>query len=94
MFTDPKCEAEGCARHHTSSRLISPQHLPVKVGAHVPEQVEGQLASLLLAVELIALLGFPQLICKGVPQLVFPHVLLQLVQPADDLGVCLEAGAP
>ncbi len=50
--------------------------VPVKVGAHIPEEVEGQLARLLLAVELIALLGLPQLVCKAVPQLVLPHVFL------------------
>ena len=63
--------------------LVSPKakkckltDVPVKVGAHVPEEVEGQLACLLLAVELVALLGLPQLVCKAVPQLVLPHVLL------------------
>lgn len=52
------------------------EEAPVKVGAHIPEEIEGQLACLLLAVELIALLGFPQLVCKAVAQLVLPHVLL------------------
>ena len=65
---------------------------PVIVRAHIPEEVEGKLASLLLAVELVALLGLPQLVSKGVAQLVLPHVLLQAVQALDDLGVGPKAG--
>lgn len=76
------------------SKRIRNDVIPVKVRAHIPEEVEGQLACLLLAVQLIALLSLPQLVRKGVPQLVLPHVLLQAVQPADDLGISLEAGAP
>ena len=66
---------------------------PVVVKAHIPEEVEGELAGLLLAVELVTLLGLPQLVGKGVAQLVLAHVLLQAVQALDDLGVGLEAGA-
>lgn len=65
---------------------------PVIVRAHIPEEVEGKLASLFFAVELIALLSLPQLVSKGVAQLVLPHVLLQAVQALDDLGVGLKAG--
>lgn len=65
---------------------------PVIVRAHIPEEVKGKLASLLLAVELIALLSLPQLVSKGVAQLVLPHVLLQAVQALDDLGVGPKAG--
>ena len=65
---------------------------PVIVRAHIPEEVEGKLARLLLAVELIALLSLPQLVSKGVAQLVLPHVLLQAVQALDDLGVRPKAG--
>ena len=79
---------------HQQSTASGKTHTPVKVGAHIPEEVEGQLACLLLAVELVALLGLPQLVSKGVPQLVLPHVLLQPVQPLDDLGVCSKAAAP
>lgn len=65
---------------------------PVVVGAHIPEEVEGELASLLLAVQLVTLLSLPQLVSKGVAQLVLTHVLLQAMQALDDLGICLEAG--
>ena len=66
--------------------------VPVIVRAHIPKEVEGKLASLLLAVELIALLSLPQLVSKGMAQFVLPHVLFQSMQALDDLGVCLKAG--
>lgn len=65
---------------------------PVIVRAHIPKEVEGKLAGLLLAVELVALLSLPQLVSKGVAQFVLPHVLFQPMQALDDLGICLKAG--
>ena len=67
--------------------------IPVKVRAHIPKEVEGQLARLLLAVELIAILRLPQLVRKGVAQLVLAHVLLQTVQAPQHLGISFKAGA-
>ena len=66
---------------------------PVVVRAHIPEEVKGKLACLLLAVEFVALLSLSQLVSKGVAQLVLPHVLLQAVQALNDLGIRLEAGS-
>lgn len=66
---------------------------PVIVRAHIPEEVEGKLAGLLLAVELVALLSLPQLVSKGVAQFVLSHVLFQPMQALDDLGIRLKAGA-
>lgn len=64
---------------------------PVIVRAHIPKEVKGKLASLLLAVELVALLSLPKLVSKGVAQFVLSHVLLQPMEALDDFGVRLKA---
>ena len=66
--------------------------LPIKVGPDIPVHVEGQLACLPLAAELVILLGSPQLVSKSEFQLVLPHVTLQLVQPVQQLRVGSKSG--
>ena len=51
---------------------------PGEVGLYVPEEVESQLARLLLPRHMLAVLGLPQLVCEGHCQVVLPDVLLHL----------------
>ena len=51
---------------------------PGEVGLDVPEEVEGQLARLLLPSHMLAVLGLPQLVCEGHCQVVLANVLLNL----------------
>lgn len=51
---------------------------PGEVGFNVPEEVEGQLACLLLTGDMLAVLGLPQLVCEGHRQVVLADVLLHL----------------
>ena len=51
---------------------------PGEVGLDVPEEVEGQLARLLLPCHMLTVLGLPQLVREGHCQVVLADVLLHL----------------
>ena len=58
--------------------MLEQAYTPGEVGFDVPEEVEGQLACLLLPRDMLAVLGLPQLVGEGHCQVVLADVLLHL----------------